>query len=190
MKAWNTAAQALLARIQAGEVIPWVQLIAVGLDVPLYITTAGIPLSWGGQTWQPTGVSVGPVEEDADEFPALALELPAVVEAQLALGLAEDVEGASLRVYDALVDPATGQVADAVLAFAGQLQMPVIRDGGERSSLVYTAEHRGAVARRPKPSRYTHDEQQRIAPGDTFFNTDPATDAPPLVWPGASYFKQ
>jgi hypothetical protein len=53
----------------------------------------------------------------------------------------------------------------------------------------FTAEHRQELAAQSKPSRYTNDEQQRLFPGDTALDFDPATDAAPLVWPAASYFK-
>jgi hypothetical protein len=42
---------------------------------------------------------------------------------------------------------------------------------------------------RPKPSRYTNDEQQRMFSGDTSLDRDPATDAAPVTWPAASYFR-
>ena len=45
-------------------------------------------------------------------------------------------------------------------------------------------------ALRAKPSRYTNDEQQRRYTGDTSLDIDPATDAAPVAWPAASFFKQ
>jgi hypothetical protein len=45
------------------------------------------------------------------------------------------------------------------------------------------------VALRPRVTRYTNNEQQRLYPGDTSLDVDPLTDAASLVWPAASYFK-
>ena len=58
------------------------------------------------------------------------------------------------------------------------------------SALVhFTAEHRASLALRQRVSRYTNDEQSRLSSGDTSLNVDPLTDAAPLVWPNASYFR-
>jgi hypothetical protein len=167
-----------------------VQLVEFLFDgAPQRVCTAGRPLQWGGHTWQPVGLQVDPVQDDVGEFGNVSFSLPAVTEAQLALALVEPVQGTVVRVYDALVDPADGTVADAKRAWAGQMDTPGVEDGAQ-ARVVANAEHRGAVALRPKPSRYTHDEQQRLYPGDTALNFDPATDAAALVWPAASYFRQ
>lgn len=189
MRTLNAAGAALLARARAGEQIPVVQLIELHFDQVLYVTNAGIPLEWDGKTWQPLGVQISPVEDDITEFTNLQFALPAVSQDQLALALVEDAEGATVRLYDALVDPSTGEVALAVPAWAGQMDIPAIEDGPQ-ATISVNAEHRGAQARRPKPTRYTDDEQQRLHPGDTCLQFDPATDAAPLVWPNASFFRQ
>lgn len=188
MRVLNTAAQALMDRALAGEQIPVVQLVELELDVVWRLTSAGVPLEWGGQTWSPIGGAVTGVEDDVGEFMGITLTLPGVTPEQLAVALVEDVEGRTVRVYDALVDPDTGEVADAALGWSGALELPAIEDG-PTATLSVTAEHRGAIAMRPKPSRYTDSEQQRLFPGDTSLNFDPATDAKPLAWPAASFFK-
>lgn len=189
MRTLNTAAQALLARIQAGEQIPMVQLLEFGFSPAERYTTAGHVLTWGGHEWQPLGVVIEPVADSSTEMPGLSFGLPGVTGPSIALALVEDVEGVTARVYDALVDPDTGVVADAVLAWSGTLNSPQLEDG-RTATVVLQAEHRGTVALRVKPSRYTDDEQRRLYPGDTSLAFDPATDAAPLVWPAASFFRQ
>lgn len=190
MRAVTTAAQNLLGRIAAGEVIPMVQLVEVATSPAMYLTTAGMPLEWGGHTWQPVGGQLEPISHTATgEVDQLVFTLPAVTPDQIAMGLTEPVAGVSVRVYDCLVDPADGAVADAVLAWAGSLSVPTLEDGPD-AVLSWTAEHRAARALRPKPSRYTNDEQRRLYPGDTSLDVDPETDAKPLAWPAASYFRQ
>jgi hypothetical protein len=189
MRTLNAESLALLARAQAGEQMPMVQLIEVQLTAVLRLTTAGLPLLWGGYTWQPLGVSISPVDDDVSEFTNLVFTLPAVSPDQLAVALTEDVEGRTVRVWDALIDPDTGAVAMAVPAWSGALDVPSIQDGPE-ASISVNAEHRGALAVRVKPTRYTNDEQQRLYPGDTCLQFDPATDAAPMVWPAASFFRQ
>lgn len=189
MRVLNTAAQALRARGLAGEKIPVVQLLELHLDVIWRLNTSGVSLTWGGYTWQGSGIAITAVQDDANEFVGLTFSLPGATQTQLALAFDEDVEGATVRVYDAWLDPDTAQVADAVLAWSGSLETPQIEDG-PIATVAVQAEHRGAIAVRAKPSRYTNDEQQRLYPGDTCLNFDPATDAAPLTWPAASFFRK
>ena len=188
MRAPNTAAQALLARIQAGEQVPMVRLVEFGFPggTERY-TTAGIELTWDGHAWAPLGLFLEPIEDSAAEMPGLSFTLPGVGSSSVALALDEEVEGVAARVYDALVDPDTGAVADAVLSWSGALNVPGLTDG-RVATVVITAEHRGTVALRVKPSRYTDDEQRRLYPGDTSLAFDPATDAAPITWPARSFF--
>lgn len=191
MRTLSTEGQALLDRLIAGEQIPITQLLEAQLDTgTLYLTVAGIPLEWAGHTWAPVGMQIEPISYGASgEVDQLSFVLPGVDEDQLSLALTEPVEGKTVRVYDAWVDPATGAVGHAELVWVGSLNIPGLEDG-QRAAVSWTAEHRAVQALRVKPSRYTDDEQQRLYPGDTSLNFDPATDAAPLAWPAASYFKQ
>ena len=190
MRTLNAAALSLLGRIQQGEQVPVVQLVQMDLTETVRLTTAGHVISWGGNDWQPAGLgAIEPIEDAAGEVQALQFSLPGITPEQIAIALTEPVEGKTVRVYDALVDPDTGVVADAVLAWAGTLNVPGIEDG-PTATVVVTAEHRGLHALRAKPSRYTDDEQQRLYPGDTSLDIDPLTDAAPIAWPAASYFRQ
>jgi len=190
MRELNPTGLALLARLTAGEQIPIVQLVEAEVSPTQYLCTAGLPLQWAGHTWQPVGLRIEPVSHTAGaEIDNMAFTLPGVTPDQLALALVEQVEGQAVRIYDALVDPDTGEVGDAVLAWAGTLNVPGLEDGRE-AVVSWTAEHRAIQALRPKPSRYTNDEQQRLHPGDTCLNFDPATDAAPVPWPAASFFRK
>lgn len=189
MRTLNAGALALLARIEAGEQVPLVQLVEISTDETLYLTTAGCDVEWNGHTWQRAAITVEQVEDVRGELLSVSLAFPAVDEAQLGLALTSAIEGTAVRIYDALVNPDTGVVADAMLAWAGSLNIPSIEDG-QTAVVVLSAEHRGTSALRSKPSRYTDDEQRRLYQGDTSLDVDPATDAAPLVWPAASYFKQ
>lgn len=189
MRAFNAAALALLGRIEAGEQGCIVQLVLIGATVPLRFCTAGSTVRWSGQDWLGNSVAVEPVADAVGEYPSIVLRMPAITEDQISLVLTTRVEGLSVTIYDALVDPETGVVEDAVSAWAGTLNVPSIEDG-PTAVISVTCEHRGMSALRAKPSRYADDEQRRLYPGDTSLDFDPATDAAPLVWPAASYFRQ
>lgn len=187
MKTLNTAGQALLARLLAGEQVPLPLLVQFDFPVVQRLSTAGVPLVWGGHTWQPSEIVVTPIEDEQSEFPNVAFTLPGVTEEQLAVALTEDVQGIRARIWQAWVDPDDGTVADAVQVWSGELDVPTLQDG-PRASVTVNAEHRGAVALRPRVRRYTHDEQQRVAPGDTALDVDAGPDRPPLTWPAASWY--
>ena len=64
MRTLNADALALLARIEAGERIPVVQLVQLVLTETIYLTTAGRAISWGGHSWLPAGLgAIEPIED-------------------------------------------------------------------------------------------------------------------------------
>lgn len=188
MRTLNTAALDLRSRALTGEMIPVVMLVQFDLPVVQRWALCGIPLVWGGYTWEPLDIVVSEIKDDANQASGLRFTLPGVTDAQLAMAMSGDVEGSAVTVRLAWVDPADGSVADAVQVWAGELDVAGWQDGPE-AVVHYTAEHRAGVAMRPRVSRYTDDEQGRLAPGDTSLNIDPLTDAAPLVWPAAAYFR-
>ena len=190
MRTPNAGALALLARIAAGERIPWVQLVEMQLDPVLRLTTAGRDVTWGGNTFLRGGMgSIEAIEDGVGELQGLRFTLPGIRSTDLQIALTAAVEGKTVKVWDALVNPDDGQVADAVLAWAGTLNVPDLSDGST-AVISVSAEHRGLTAVRPKPRRYTDAEQRRRYPGDTSLHFDPATDAAPLAWPRASFFRK
>lgn len=191
MRDINAEGMALHDRLLAGEQVPLVQLVVIEFTgATVYLTTAGCTVRWAGQVWLPAGLGkVEAIEDTASELRPLQFTLPGLTPEQIAVALDPGTEGRTVRVYDALIDPDTGVCADAVLAWSGTLNVPTLQDG-ESADLTVTAEHRGMQAVRPKPSRYTDDEQRRLFAGDTCLAFDPATDAAPLVWPAASFFRK
>lgn len=187
MKSVASQFTALLVRAEAGEQIEAIYLLSMGFTVPQYFALGGRDVVCDGRTWQALDIAMSDVEESASDRNGLRFSFPAVTESELALALAEDVEGTPVELFLALIDPDTN-TAYSMSLWAGELDQPGWQDGPE-ALLNFTAEHLQDIAARPKPSRYTDDEQRRLYPGDTFFAYDPATDAPELVWPAASYFK-
>lgn len=186
MRTLSPEAQALKARIEAGERAELVPLLYLGLPVPQRWALGGAPLPWGGHTWVAQDLSLQQVVDDLASPGGLRVDLPGVTPAQVALGVDDTVEGSEVICYLAWVDTANGTVADAIQVWSGELDVPGWEDG-PTAVVHFTAEHRAALAYRPRPVRYTNDDQQRLYPGDTSLNIDPATDSGPLVWPGASY---
>ena len=187
----NAAGLALVARALAGEKIIVVQLVRVNFSPPLYLTTGGRNVDWGGHTWVAGALGdVEAVEDSADEMLPLRFTLPGLNEDQIAVALEPGTEGKLVQVWDAWIDPDDGQCADACgPVWSGTLNVPQLTDGVQ-ADLTVTAEHGGVTALRPRASRYTNAEQLRRFPGDTCLDRDPGTDAAPVKWPAASYWER
>jgi hypothetical protein len=193
MRAMTAEGLALLARLAQGETIVMCSLIYLRLtdldETEFYLTTAGRQIEWGGETWFPGGLGrLSPVESEQGVPAAMLFTLPGITEQQRAFALEPGAEGALVRVYDALIDPATGVCVDAPLAFSGVLGVPTLQDGMQ-ADLTVEADHRAMLAARPKPVRYSDAAQRAMHPGDTSLAFDPRTDAAPLIWPAASFFR-
>lgn len=186
MRTLNAAALALKARAIAGERIPVHALVYFGLPTPQRWAVGGTDLVWGGHTWAAQDIGIDAISNDIATPSGLAFTLPAVTTSEISMAVDDDIEGSEVEVYLALVDPDTAAVADAMLVWAGELDMPGWEDGPQAVAH-FTAEHRGTIAMRSRPVRYTDSDQQRLHPGDTSMRFDPATDGAPMVWPAASY---
>lgn len=183
----NAAILALRAREAAGEKIPKVPLVYFGLPVPQRWAICGVPLVWGGFTWQPLDIALSAVQDQLGQVNSATFTLPAATPADLALA-AQDVEGTPATISLAWVDPLNAQVAGVRQLWAGELDQPGWQDGPQAAAQ-FSAAHRSVLAMLQRVTRYTNDEQRRLYAGDTALDVDPATDAPPLVWPAASYFR-
>lgn len=187
MKTVTTAAAALLTRLKNGEHIPILPLLYLALTVPQRWSLAGIPVTWGGNTYAPQEVQIERVQHSVSTIGSLRITVPGVTLAQRALAF-EDVDGKACTLYLGIVDPATMVVEDAVTLWDGFLDVAGWEDGAT-PTIQFTAEHIGAYALRQRITRYTSSEQQRLYSGDTSLDYDPATDSAPIVWPYASYWK-
>ena len=173
--------------------LPMALLIDMALTSPLRVCTGGWSLVWSGNTYTPVN-SLGTVdavrETTGGQPEALRFSLSGVPSSMVALALAEPVQGKAVSVYVAIFDPATYQILDAALEWAGTLDTMALSESGGTASITVTAEHAGIDLLRAVPVRYTDTDQQRLYPGDLGFQyvTDQADQT--LVWPAASFFRQ
>lgn len=189
MRTLSPAGAALLARLVAGEKIDVVPLVFMDLPVPQRWALGGRDVEFGGETFAAYDVVLeGGVQDETGIPGGLQITAPAVTEAQIAMAADPDVEGSEVITYLALVDPDSGVAEEALQVGDYELDFPGWEDGPQALAH-FAAESRAAVAMRPNVSRYTNDEQQRLHPGDTSLDFDPATDGAPMVWPNADFFK-
>lgn len=193
MRTLNANGQALQARRLAGEQIPVIPLLYIAFATPQRWAIAGHSVSWSSQTWAARDILLSNLQSEQGDFSHIQITLPGVTDPERALAF-EDCDGLTVQIYRAWIDPdgsttgTPGGVGDALLMWAGELDQPGWQSGRE-SVLHFTAESLASIALRPRASRYTNDEQQRLHAGDTSLDFDPATDAGPLSWPAASYFR-
>lgn len=108
----------------------------------------------------------------------------------LALDEADEVQGAPIVVCTAIFDPATYQVLDAPIDFAGLCDTMQIEEGGSKVSITVTAESNAVDLLRSNPSTYSDADQQALYPGDRAFEYVVDQVDKPLVWPSREYFFQ
>lgn len=185
MKTLTSIGNALLARYVAGEPINIVKLIHIALPVAQRWAVGGTEVTWGGFTWAAREIGLTAVENELGPSDLVRITLPGITDSERSLAF-EDAEGVDCNIYVALVDPDTAE-ADAVLVWAGQIGVAGW-EAGRQAAVHYTAESMLAAAMAQRPSRYTDEEQQRLHPGDTCLNQDPALDAAPISWPARSFF--
>lgn len=181
----------------AGRSVAVAQLVEMDLTPPLFLNTTGWDLTWSGQTYVGTyGVgSIDAIEDTTGDIKGLKFSTPAIVSSDLAAALAGMPMGAAVRLKTAIFDPATFQVIDAPLEWAGRLDVPQIAEtfdssGNPQSIVQVTAEHIGIDLMRPSGLLYSNADQLRLYPLDRSFEYIVAQANAVIVWPAASYFRK
>ena len=190
MRTIDTAAAAVLA---AGGAIPLALLVDMpDLSTPLRLCTGRWTLTRDGNTYLGVGQlgEVEPAQESAGGPRPLGFRMNGVPATQRALVLGENVQGKPVNVYLAIFDPATYQILDAVLEWAGTLDVMTWQDDGESGVITVSAESAGADLLRGISVRYTDQDQQRLFPGDLGFEYVIAQGEKTIVWPAASFFRR
>jgi hypothetical protein len=181
----------VVAAINAGTV-SIVQLIFMDLSEPIYLNSSSWNLEWDGQTWL-GAAGVGRIDEITDgpgEVKGLSFQLSGVRSQDLALALEEPLQGKSVVIYTAILDPNTFTVLDAFVEWSGRLDTMSTSEQGQNATITATAEHIGIDLLRPRVYRYTHQDQQRLFEGDLGLQFVVDQSDKPIVWPAASFFRR
>ena len=187
MRAITPAAAAALS----GRTVPMALLVDMQLDPPLRVCTWGGPLQWDGQTYLAAGLlgTVDATDESTDQPRSLRFTLSGVPTALIARVVGEAVRGKEVSVYAAILDPATHAVLDASIEWFGTLEAMTINGDGASESITVTAESAGVDLLRAVPVRYTDTDQQRLFPGDRFFEYVSDQADREIIWPTAEFFQ-
>lgn len=174
----------------AGDVVLFVQM---DFSPVLRLHTGDGTINYSGNDWLGTG-AVGSVEEVADavgEHKPLRFTLTGVDSSYLAVALGSDIKNIATTVSLCVLSAADRKtVVDVLQMWTGKLDQMPIRMAGGTCTISVTAEHAGTAYARPKPLRYTDDDQQRLYPGDTCCRFVVSQSQKQDVWPAASLFRQ
>jgi hypothetical protein len=188
MRTITTAA----ADVLAGPLVPCAALVQMDLSSTVRLCTGGHNLTYSAQAYSAVGGlgNVGAAQEAGGTPQGLQFTLSGVPASQVALALAEPVQGKACTIRLAVLDPATYAVLDAPVEWAGTLDTMTLADEPGAASITVTAEHAGVDLLRAVPVRYSDTDQQRLFAGDLGFQfvTDQANRT--IVWPAASFFRR
>lgn len=190
MRTINTAAAAIL---NAGGTLPLALLVDMpDLDSPLHLCTGRWPLTWASISYTAVGTlgTVEAAQESASGPKPLTLKLSGVPASMRALALQQNVQGKAVSLMVAVFDPATYQIADAVLEWDGTLDVMDWADDGAMGVITVSAESAGVDLLRGVSVRYTDQDQQRLFPGDKGFEYVIAQGEKTIKWPAASFFRR
>lgn len=147
-------------------------------------------LTWNGQTWAGVGTlaGIGAVEESTDvSARGLQISLSAIPTEVLSLALSEHCQGRPAKVWLALFDLTTGAIiADPVQIFGGRADTISAVLSGETYEASVSCENRLIDLNTAKEARYTHEEQQRLHPGDMGCEFVAGIGDKPIYWGVAS----
>lgn len=165
--------------------------IAVHIDFPdpVFAWTGRGTIRFNDEDW--TGIhTVGAIDtigEDTDGsatgVKATLLEVPANFRDDLA---DQAVRGCLYELYVGALDETFQQVVGYKLLWKGRLGSYEIVDGGDTLTVTAGGESRQIDQRRPSIKRFTNERQQRLHPGDRFFEYLPRMTEIPILWAKAN----
>lgn len=130
------------------------------------------------------------IEDKVQEISGIQYTLSGVDVSLVAIALGEQVRGRPVKFELALFDAETHDVLDISQIWAGTMSTMGIRIDSGLATIVITCEHRGVIFSRPRPLRYTDNDQQKLFPGDRCLEFIVSQSQTQDVWPAASFDRQ
>lgn len=191
MKSYTAEA---IAELDEGAISP-VLFVRVALDDRTdYYCTASASIHWDGQTWQGVGgaVSAGPItESDTLEAHGFKFIIGGLTQSDTAAFLTDETQGRLCTCWLGLIGE-DGVVDSPAVEFEGRLDAAT-REIREDGSITITLPVESRMMRWNKAggARFTHEEQQLILFGDTFFSrVAKLTESVETTWPKRTFFEK
>lgn len=167
-------------------------LLEMDLAAPLYMNSSGLDLTLNGVEYLGSrGLGqIDAVRDSAGEYTQLKFTLSGVPPTHIALADATETSGKEVRVKLAIFVDDSTQVISTRTRFVGRLQPLIITDTPKGTVIEATAESYAASLMRPVNSLFSDAEQQRLFPGDLFFQYVSDQSEMRVVWPSAAWGRQ
>ena len=175
--------------ISAQNVIPF---FAVSLafntgTLHLWNGYGDISLTAGGSTNTFTGLGdatgMSPVEEQSlIQASGANLVLNGVKSSLIATALSAQYTNRDGKIFLGMFDTSKNVVADVYTLFVGKMDVMIIRETGETSTIELKLENRLIALERPNERRMTDEDQKNLFPGDIGFEFIPDLQDKQLVW--------
>lgn len=167
-------------------------LVEFQFSQPVYMNTANLNITYGGNTYLGLGTlgAVNEVDDSPGEYKNLTFTLSGVSIDIIAIALAENIRNKRVVVREAIIDQDSLTVLDAPVIWTGVMDQMPIQMGEGTASVTLSAEHRGITFARAKPLNYTEEDQRRVDPTDTSLRFIQSQSTHQDVWPAAGFFRQ
>lgn len=166
-------------------------LIELGFDSGTqYLTSLPHDVDYDGHTWvsaQAVG-TVEPITETDAGAQGLAFTLSGVPVSAIAGALTEAVQGRPVNVALVLLEGTTFRVDPSV--WTGQFDVMTVDDQAAGPVIRVTAEHAMIGWAQPSGLLFSDADQQRLHPGDKFFEFAAQMSQATIVWPDKKFFRQ
>lgn len=170
--------------------------IAIKIDLPdpVYVWTGRGDLIFldadaVSHTWQGAG-DLGSIDTIGESSDGSATGIRATLN-QIPSEFAADIEdqatrGAVFELYFGALNETYQTIVATQLVWKGKVDQYKITDAGDQLSVEIAAESRAIDQRRPAIKRFTDEYQQRMHPGDKFFEFVPQMTEVSILWAAAA----
>ena len=175
--------------ISAQNVIPFFAVSLAFSTGTLYLWNGygDISLTAGGSTNTYTGLGdasgLSPVDEQsAVQASGANLVLNGVKSSLISTALSAQYTNRDGKIFLGMFDASKNVVADVYTLFVGKMDVMIIRETGETSTIELKLENRLIALERAIERRYTDEDQKNLFPGDKGFEFIPDLQGKQLVW--------
>ncbi len=172
----------------SGAQVPLVMLVEMAFSPVLRVASSNVDIVWSGNTYIGAGPlgAVDAIKDSSGDASSLQFTISGVPSENVALALGQSARNKTCTVRLAILNPTTHAIEDVSTIGVFQLDQLVLAG----SAISVTAQPMARVFARPKPTRYTDGDQQRISTGDRALEYLVSQSAHQDVWPAASWGKQ
>jgi hypothetical protein len=142
-------------------------------------------LSYGGNTYSGTGhlLGVSQVTETADvQANGIKMTLSGIPSSLISSVLSDIATGDDAIVRLAFLDSSGSIVSDPYILFQGTMDVPIINEAADTSTIEISAESRLIDLKKPRIRRYTKGDQVQEYSGDVFFEFVPSLQNKDITW--------